>query len=195
MQRKIIMNKLFLTGFLIFFSFTEMVFGQGTATATPAEKEILDLEIKWMNAVAKKDSLVIESLLAKDFELSKIGGSAKTNIQRKKWVDNYMGMEWGRFAFKGMQIRVDSNLATVNSILSFRIKPYPFRLSSGVLDIWRKNDGRWQVEKRYLSQDNLSEYMQITEGIAIGIVFLIVFRWIRSMFRSRTEPKTRVTEN
>src|SRR5689334_20681290 len=124
------------------------------AAITPDQAMIRDLELKWMTAVAKKDSAVLEELLGKNFELAKIGGIPSTNIKRDKWIENYMNMSWGKFEFHSMQIAIDSNLATVNTELSFKLKPYPFRLSSGVLDIWRKTNGKWTVEKRYLSQDN-----------------------------------------
>ena len=146
---------------------------------------IRDLEIKWMTAVVKKDSAVLQQLLGKNFELAKIGGKASTNIRREKWIHNYMNMDWGKFRFHAMQITIDSNLATVNTELSFKLKPYPFRLSSGVLDIWRKTDGTWKVEKRYLGQDNLSRWLLISEGIAIGILLLILIRWVQGMFAAR----------
>lgn len=148
---------------------------------------ILDLEVKWMTAVAKKDSATLQELLAKNFELAKIGGLASTNIKRDKWIQNYMKMDWSKFEFRNMQISVDSNLATVNTILSFKLKPYPFRLSSGVLDVWRKTDGKWKVEKRFLSLDNLSRWLLILEGIAIGMVLLVLIRWINRMFLPKKE--------
>jgi hypothetical protein len=148
---------------------------------------ILDLEVKWMTAVAKKDSATLQQLLGKNFELSKIGGLASTNIKRDKWIQNYMKMHWSKFEFRNMQISVDSNLATVNTILSFKLKPYPFRLSSGVLDVWRKTDGVWKVERRFLSQDNLSRWLLILEGIAIGMILLVLIRWIRTWFRPKEE--------
>jgi len=158
-------------------------------SVTPQQEEIRDLEMKWMTAVAKKDRAYLEDVLGEQFELSKIGGRAATNIQRKQWIDNYMKMKWGKFEFHAMQITIDSNLAYVNTDLSFKLKPYPFRLSSGVLDIWRKTDGKWKVEKRYLSEDNLSNWLQILEGIAIGMVLLALYRWIRSFFFVAEEKK------
>lgn len=146
------------------------------------EKMIRDLEIEWMTAVAEKDSTTLQRLLADNFELSKIGGDVKTNIKRDEWISNYMQMKWRKFAFRKMQISADSNLAFVNANLSFRLSPYPFRLSSGVLDVWRKNNGTWQVEKRYLSEDNLTVWLHITEGIAIGLLLLWLTRGIRRLF-------------
>src|SRR5690349_5452312 len=93
---------------------------------TAEETVIRNLEMKWMTAVAEKDSATLQQLLAPHFELAKIGGNAKTNIKRDDWISNYMQMKWGRFAFKKMQIRVDGDLAFVNADLSFRLSPYPF---------------------------------------------------------------------
>jgi hypothetical protein len=167
--------------FFLLFSFSFQAIAQDPKL-TADQQMILNLEIKWMTAVAEKDSAVLQELLGKNFELAKIGGFASTNIKRDKWISNYMNMDWSKFRFKNMQIAVDSNLATVNTQLSFKLKPYPFRLSSGVLDIWRRTNGKWMVEKRYLSQDNLSRWLLITEGIAIGMVLLILYRWIKSFF-------------
>jgi hypothetical protein len=160
-----------------------------SATITPEQTMIRDLEIKWMTAVAKKDSVVLNELLGKNFELAKIGGRASTNIRRDKWIQNYMNMDWSKFEFHSMQISIDSNLATVNCELSFKLRPYPFRLSSGILDIWRKTDGKWRVEKRYLSQDNLSRWLLITEGIVAGVLLLLFIQWLKAIFTNKAASK------
>src|SRR5687767_7587054 len=175
------MTKIFRSFLFLLLTYSFQGFAQD-AKLTADQQMILNLEIRWMTAVAEKDSAVLQELLGKNFELAKIGGLGSTNIKREKWIHNYMNMDWSKFRFKNMQITVDSNLATVNTQLSFKLKPYPFRLSSGVLDVWRKTNGKWLVEKRYLSQDNLSRWLLITEGIAIGIVILVLYRWISSFF-------------
>jgi hypothetical protein len=184
-------NLLFIIALLAFFSHD----ARSQASGLTAEETVIrDLEMKWMTAVAEKDSGTLQQLLAPNFELAKIGGNAKTNIKRDKWISNYMQMNWGRFAFKKMQIRVDGNLAFVNADLSFRLRPYPFRLSSGVLDIWRNNNGVWQVEKRYLSEDNLTTWLHITEGIAIGLALLWIIRAVRRLFERTGVHKRETVE-
>ena len=175
------MKKILLHVIVLLVFFAPDAVSQGV-TLTKDEAIIRDLEMKWMNAVAAKDSATLQQLLASNFELAKIGGNAKTNIKRDKWISNYMQMNWGRFAFKKMQIRVDSNLAFVNADLSFRLSPYPFRLKSGVLDVWRKNNGTWQVEKRFLSEDNLTTWLNISIGVGLGLGLLWVIRAIRGLF-------------
>jgi hypothetical protein len=150
------------------------------------EEEIRKMEMIWMTALSKKDSITLNQSLASNFELAKIGGLASTNINREQWLKNSLEMDWSNFAFTSMQIKVDSNIATVNSNLSFKLRPYPFRLSSGILDVWRKTDGRWKVEKRYLGQDNLSRWLLIFSGIGIGVGFIFLIRWIKSIFSKKT---------
>ena len=153
-----------------------------------AVSEVRKMEMIWMTALAKKDSIVLEQSMGEQFELAKIGGDPTTNIKRDQWIKNALEMDWSRFAFTSMQIKIDSNIAIVNSRLSFHLKPYPFKLSSGVLDIWRKSNGIWKVEKRYLCEDNLSKWLIILTGIGIGILFMILLRWIKRAFTHR-KPK------
>jgi hypothetical protein len=152
------------------------------------QEEIRKMEMIWMTALAKKDSLVLEQSLGSDFELAKVGAEASTNIKRQQWLKNSLEMDWSNFAFTSMQIRIDSNVATVNSELSFKLKPYPFRLSSGIVDVWRKSGGTWKVDKRYLGQDNLSRWLLILTGVGIGILIPILWRWIAALFRRKPKP-------
>lgn len=119
----------------------------GTATDEEALKR---LSQALMQAVEKKDQQTLEALIAPEYSLQVPGSPERTG--RGEWISNAMKKDWSNFRYEHLAVRVDGDHATVTSKLYFKIAPIPLMLDSGVVDIWIKRAGRWQVTARYLGE-------------------------------------------
>lgn len=108
-----------------------------------AKAEIKQLTIEWNKAIINRDSLALEKILCPDYTL-------QGSLPRNKWVNNTLH----HFLTDSLQIRGEQNIkvygdaASSEAIFywkaSFDGKP---RINSEYLvnDIWKRNDGHWQV--------------------------------------------------
>lgn len=128
------------------------------AAQTPKEDsvktEIVKLSAEWNDALVKRDSLVLDRILASDFAL----GSANTSaLPREQWMKNSLHVLVTDSAqFIGAQrITVFGNEAISEGTLHWKVRN---KNKDGVMvmrnneylvaDIWRFTNGRWQVTRR-----------------------------------------------
>lgn len=142
---------------LIIFSFFVFIFNLATAQ-TPKEDsiktEIIKLSQEWNLALINRDSLTLDRILSPEYILSSANGSL---LSRKEWMNNTLhGLVTDSAAFIGTQkITVYANEAISEAILHWKVKNTDKNgrtilrnTESLVADIWRFNNGKWQVIRR-----------------------------------------------
>ena len=116
--------------------------------------EIIKLSQEWNLALINRDSLTLDRILSPEYILSSANGSL---LSRKEWMNNTLhGLVTDSAAFIGPQkITVYANEAISEGVLHWKVKNTDkygrtiLRNSETlVADIWRFNDGRWQVIRR-----------------------------------------------
>jgi hypothetical protein len=116
--------------------------------------EIRKLSDEWNNALITRDSATLERILSPEFTLSSNSGPL---LQRKDWMNNTLhGLVTDSAAFMGEQkITVYGNEAISEAVLHWKVRNIDKdgrtilrNNESLVADIWRLNNGRWQVTHR-----------------------------------------------
>jgi hypothetical protein len=141
----------------LFFSFLVFVCHSAIAQTTKEDSiksEIIKLSAEWNRALVNRDSLVLDRILAPDYSLSSSNGSL---LFRKEWINNSLhGLVTDSAEFIGPQkITVFVNEAISEGVLHWKVRstdkngrPVLRNHESLVADIWRLNEGRWQVFHR-----------------------------------------------
>ena len=116
--------------------------------------EIIKLSAEWNNALINRDSATLEKILSPEFTLSSSNGSL---VLRKEWMNNTLHVLFtDSAAFIGAQrITVYGNEVLSEAVLHWKVRNTNkdgrviLRNNENlVADIWRLNDGRWQVVHR-----------------------------------------------
>ena len=124
------------------------------AAQTPGEdsikNEILKLSFEWNQAIIKRDSITLDRILSPEYTLSSSSGSL---LPRKDWMENTLHRLFtDSAAFIGPQkITIYGNEAISEGLLHWKVRNDQNKLrnhESLVADIWRYNNGRWQVIHR-----------------------------------------------
>jgi hypothetical protein len=139
-----------------------------------------------VKAIERKDRAALNNLVASDFALQMPGERKVT--PRDEWIANAVGMDWSKFRYENLVVRMHGDTATVSSKLHFRVAPIPFALDSGVVDSWERRDGRWQITRRYLGESKVQQRIAFGLGVlaAIGVAGLAyATRWILRRSRRR----------
>jgi hypothetical protein len=142
---------------LIIFSFfafiCNLAYGQ-TPQEDSIKTEIKKLSEEWNLALINRDSLTLDRILSPEFILSSSNG---TLLSRKEWMNNTLhGLVTDSAAFIGPQkITVYANEAISEAVLHWKVKNTDKNgrtvlrnTESLVADIWRFNNGKWQVIRR-----------------------------------------------
>ncbi len=139
--------------FSCFVFICNLTFGQ-TAKEDSIKTEIIKLTQEWNLALVNRDSLALDRILAPEYILSSSNGSL---LPRKEWMHNTLhGLVTDSAAFIGPQrITVYANEAISEGVLHWKVKntdkngrTVVRNTEALVADIWRFNDGRWQVIRR-----------------------------------------------
>jgi hypothetical protein len=145
------MYRLLIFSFLIFIC--KFADGQ-TSKEDSIKAEIIKLSQEWNLALINKDSLALDRILSPEYILSSANGSL---LSRKEWMNNTLhGLVTDSAAFIGPQkITVYANEAISEAVLHWKVKNTDKNghtilrnTETLVADIWRFNDGRWQVIRR-----------------------------------------------
>ena len=140
------------------------------------EQALAGLSLAWMQAIEKKDRKSLEGFLADDYVLQMPGDAPSEFTRRDEWIKNAVGMDWSDFRYENLVANVHGDHATVTSRLHFNVAPYPFAFESGVVDLWEKRDGRWQVTARYLGESKTQQRIAFVFGlIAGGIIAALAY--------------------
>ena len=144
-----------------------------SAPRTPDERTLERLSVEWMTALEKKDRKSLEAFLADDYVLQMPGDTASQFVRRKEWLTNAIEMDWTDLRYENVAAHVHGDHAMVSSRLHFRVSPFPFAFDSGVVDIWERRGGNWQVTARYLGDSKVQQRIAfilglLTAGLAAG---------------------------
>ena len=143
------------------------------------------LSATWADAIARKDRARLESLLAEDFVLTAPGYPREREVSRGTWLDNAISKDWSRFRYENLHVRVHGTNAVATSHLRFHVSPIPFEMDSGIVDLWEKRDGRWQVTTRMLGESEVQSRITFIFGFIASALALVLWRVVRRLMRRR----------
>ena len=125
--------------------------------AASAEERFRALELKWMDALAGKDTGVLEQVLAEEFTIIGAGSPLGDPVAtRRQWLDVGLKRPFPKHAVRVLSVHELGNVAVVHCILTADYPPMPWKPEGGTLDFlvtdtWVNRDGRWQVVARHSS--------------------------------------------
>ena len=149
------------------------------------------LSNEWMIAIERKDRATLDRIVASDFVLQMPGDEQGRIIRRNEWMANAIAQDWSEFRYENVVVSVHGDQAIVTSRLNFKVAPFPLALDSGVVDIWRIRDGRWQVTKRYLGESRIQQRIAFFAGILAAIVAGLLAYGVARLVRRRRRTLAR----
>ena len=120
-----------------------------SAISSAAEAELVSLTGAWIEAVNAKDRTKLEELMAPDFALQGWDGSWR--VERAKW---FAHIDIAEYHHSAIVAHVYGDVAAITSRWYWRgnrgtaSEKKPFEEHGYVVDMWRRNSGRWQVVSR-----------------------------------------------
>ena len=166
------------------------------ALATPShaqnptrDPETLErLSIEWMNAVERKDRVTLERILASDFQLVSIG-DGNVPVKRSDWIENALRMDWQNRGYRNTRVDMHGDVAVVTSNYAFHVDPGEWKpavsASSPVADVWVWQQGRWQVQRRYLGGSTIDRWLDRMTGFLVAIALAGILAILRRVLRRR----------
>ena len=140
------------------------------AAASGDAEIVRRLTIEWMQAVERKDRRALDRILAPDFTLRAPEMPETDAVDRATWLGNAVARDWSDFRYDHIRVDVAGDRALATSLLQFRVSPMPFALDSGIVDLWVKRDGRWQVQTRWLGASRTSRRLSFVGGLLTGLL-------------------------
>jgi len=178
-----------LVGFILILPFSSHAQADNSADA----EELIALSNEWMQALERKDRNRLEQIIHKDFFiLGMVDDDSPTN--REQWLKN--GIEdsnWLGFHYDNMNVTTLGNTAVVRSTLDFtaeRRSGFMRKVSTTapLIDVWVRQDGRWQVIRRYPAPWTVKRWFDRAVGFLAGMVAMVILTWLWRM-----RPRRRVT--
>jgi hypothetical protein len=130
--------------------------GQGVyhSSATSAtEMELVSLTSARIEAINTRNRTKLEELMAPDFALQGWDGSWR--VERAKWLENLLThIDIAEYRHSQIVAHVYGDVAAITSRWYWRgnrgtaSEKKPFEEHGYVVDMWRRNSGRWQVVSR-----------------------------------------------
>jgi ketosteroid isomerase-like protein len=139
-----------------------------------------------MSALERQDGPALERFLSDDFYIASPGELKK--VGRDEWLKNATGMRWSGLKFNRMKVDVYGDTAVVTSLLDFRVAGplgLPIRSDAQIVDVWLRQNGRWQVAARHLGAYSLEKQLHIAGGFVAGLVLCTVV-WVLLRWRRKT---------
>lgn len=165
-----------------------MTSSPGEAPTAEADREALTkLSQEWMDAVARRDRPALEQLLAPDYELRPVSGE-QPSVPRAQWLENAVTMQWENRGYSNLHVKVDGDVGIVTSRYAFRVDPGEWKpavsATADVVDVWKRRDGRWQVQGRLLGESSVTRWIdRVTGGVAMLVLVGVVALGRRLMRR------------
>lgn len=166
---------------------------QGSPRDDIAEQnKLADLSVEFMNAVEQKDQATLERLAADDFFVASPGDL--TALPRAEWIANSLSMSWTNLKFHDLRVNIYGDTAVVTSVLDFKASggkvPFPISSDAQIVDVWKKNNGQWQITARHLGAYSIGSYFRLIAGFAAGLILCFLI-WsllrIRRRFAARKQ--------
>jgi len=117
-----------------------------TDQCTSEQHQIMELEYSFIEACLKKDTQVLDSILADDFIFTDPNG---VNLTKQEWLADLTNGDFRFEAIKieALQVSVREDVATVQASLSVRAQSkkagYDGRYSA--MDIYERRGKRWEM--------------------------------------------------
>ncbi len=112
--------------------------------------EIIKLSEEWNKALIRQDSGTLDRILSKEFVLSSASGQL---LKRKEWMHNSIHelMTVSAAFVAEQKITVYTNEAISEGVLQWEVSNTQHKTRNSefyVADIWRFNNGKWEVIRR-----------------------------------------------
>ena len=122
-----------------------------------ADDRFLAVEQAWMNALAGRDTVTLEAMLAPEFTIIGAGSPADAPVgDRAEWLQNAGRFPWPRHDVRLIRVHDMGDTAVVHCVLTGEYPPKSITPEGGVLtflvtDVWVKRSAGWQVLSRHAS--------------------------------------------
>lgn len=126
---------------------------QPRATREAAEKNLLALERKWMEALQQRDASALSQLVSNDFTLVSPRLVVASGDRDKYFQHAMRDLSLTSYEFEGLTVRLYGRTAVVSGLLkqSATVAGEDWGGSSLFTDVWVSRDGAWQVVSRHTS--------------------------------------------
>ena len=143
-----------------------------------------------MQALERKDKTRLEQIIHKDFFIfGMVNDDTPTN--REQWLKNGTeDSDWLAFHYDNMNVSIIGDTAVVRSTLDFtaeRRTGFIRKVSTTapLVDVWVKQDGRWQVIRRYPAPWTVKRWVDRGIGFFVGMAALGILMWLWRMSARR----------
>jgi hypothetical protein len=82
-------------------------------------------------------------------------------------------------------VQAEGDQAVVTSHLSFKVSPMPLTMDSGIVDVWTRRDGQWQVRTRYLGESRMGGRLAFAAGVVAATLAMLAWWGLRALLRRR----------
>jgi ketosteroid isomerase-like protein len=155
-----------------------------------AVDEITRLSNEWMHALQEKDRNRLEQIIHQDFLIMGMA-DAKPPVNREQWLVNGLdNSDWRDFQYHNIAVSVLGDTAVVRSVLDFNVERRSglvrkVSTSSPLVDVWVRQDGRWQVIRRYAAPWTVTRWIDRAIGVVAGAAAILILSWLWRWFRRR----------
>lgn len=119
--------------------------------------QFTQLETKWMDALAAKDTATLEQIMAKEFSIIGVGSTASDIVgDRANWLRLAVTRPFPKHDITDVRVTRVEGTAVVQCLLTADYPPRSLTPEGGrvqflTTDVWVLRDGRWQVLTRHSS--------------------------------------------
>ena len=192
LRGEITMKMLILYVVLIGFILTLPFSSHAQADNSADIEQLTALSNEWMEALQRKDKNRLEQIIHKDFFiLGIVDDDSPTN--RETWLRNGIeDSDWYDFRYDNINVTTLGDTAIVRSTLDFTAERRSgiirkVSTTAPLIDVWVKQDGRWQVIRRYPAPWTVKRWADRAIGFLVGIVAMVILMWLWRM-----RPRRRV---
>jgi ketosteroid isomerase-like protein len=118
---------------------------------TADERQLLELQVAWMDAWKRQDREALEEILAPEFALT----SARTDqlVGRAEWLGMLDRVRGDSFEYSDLRVDVFGDAAVVRSRMTqaATVDGRPWDGTFVLTDVWIRRWDRWQVVARHSS--------------------------------------------
>ena len=126
-------------------------------TAVPSAEEFQRRETEWARALANKDSVALDRLLAPEFLITGVGSTVSDAVGgRAEWLESVEKYPWPMHEVEDVRLAVDGDTVVVKCVWSGVYPPQSLTPEGGVLrflitDVWVRQGQDWVVLARHSS--------------------------------------------
>jgi hypothetical protein len=124
-------------------------------TQATAERQIVQLEQQWMEAMKGRDETTLNRLLGSEFTLAGISDLEHPAVPRSTWIDNTLHhLKVESFSFDKTKVRIFGDTAIVQAVFTWKgvfNNEDEFTDTTLLIDTWLRRGGNWQVVSRLVA--------------------------------------------